>query len=332
LQSTAKYDHNAIAEGEAKLAMFKFTGSQIEALTPLMEAGNYAELLQGLTDKVGGFAEKEGGTALGKTQILKNEMDDLKEKIGGALVPVLLKVVPPLMQMLEYFNKNSATLTKVLAIVGSVIGLIWLLNAAVRAYTIVQIALNIAMSLNPVGLIIIAIVALVAGIYLLWTNSSAFRDFFIAMWGDIWGFLKGIGHWFAHDFVDFFVNAWKFVERVFSWDNIVLGFKTGINLLIRAWNALDFGIHIHVPSILGLPGFNFDINDVIPDIPYLDVGGSILQTGIAVVHRGETVVPAGRSAGGAGVARIEFGGRTDSAFATAFMKLVRSGDIVIKAA
>jgi len=373
LQSTAKYDHNAIAEGEAKLAMFKFTGSQIEALTPLMEdfasktgmglseaattfgkamigqgrglkqvgiqfkdtgtaAGNYAELLQGLTDKVGGFAEKEGGTALGKTQILKNEMDDLKEKIGGALVPVLLKVVPPLMQMLEYFNKNSATLTKVLAIVGSVIGIIWLLNAAVRAYTIVQIALNIAMSLNPVGLIIIAIVALVAGIYLLWTNSAGFRDFFIGMGNDILGVLKAVGGWFAGPFVNFFKNGMALIQKAFSWDNIVLGFKIAINQLIRAWNALDFGIHIHVPSILGLPGFNFDINDVIPDIPYLDVGGSILQTGIAVVHRGETVVPAGRSAGGAGVARIEFGGRTDSAFATAFMKLVRSGDIVIKAA
>jgi len=363
LQSTAKYDHNAIAEGEAKLAMFKFTGSQIEALTPLMEdfasktgmglteaattfgkamigqgrglkqvgiqfkdtgtaAGNYAELLQGLTDKVGGFAEKEGGTALGKTQILKNEMDDLKEKIGGALVPVLLKVVPPLMHMLEYFNKNSATLTKVLAIVGSVIGIIWLLNAAVRAYTIVQIALNIAMSLNPVGLIIIAIVALVAGIYLLWTNSSPFRDFFINMWHDIWDFLKGIGHWFAHDFVDFFVNGWKFVERVFSWDNIVAGFKAGINLLIRMWNALDFGIHIHIPSVLGLPGFNFDVNDVIPDIPYLDVGGSILQTGIAVVHKGETVIPAGRAGGAAVTVRFDFTG-ADQEFARMVRKTAR---------
>jgi len=102
----------------------------------------------------------------------------------------------------------------------------------------------------------------------------------------------------------------------------VLGFKTGINLLIRAWNALDFGIHIHVPSILGLPGFNFDINDVIPDIPYLDVGGSVLQTGIAVVHRGETVIPAGRGAGGAVTVRFDFTG-ADQEFARMVRKTVR---------
>lgn len=363
LQATAKYDHNAIAEGQAKLAMFKFTGQQIEQLSPLLEdfasktgmglseaattfgramlgqarglkqvginfkatgdeAKDFGTLMSDLTDKVGGFAEKEGDTALGKTQILKNEMEDLKEKIGAGLVPILLKVVPPLMQILEYFNKNSATLTKVLAIVGSVIGIIWLLNAAVRAYTTVQIALNIAMSLNPVGLIIIAIIALVAGIYLLWTNSAGFRDFFIGMWDHIWSFLKGIGEWFAGPFVNFFVDAWRFVEKVFSWDNIVLGFKTGINALIRAWNALDFSITIKIPDwVPGIGGKGFYIPDIIPDIPYLDVGGTVLSTGVAMVHRGEVVVPPGKGGGAATVVIDVRGG--DSEFKRWIRSIVR---------
>lgn len=61
---------------------------------------------------------------------------------------------------------------------------------------------------------------------------------------------------------------------------------------------------------------------------------------LAVVHGGERVLTPSQQAtiakGGDGAAapmalRIDFGGGTDSAFATAFMKLVRSGDITISA-
>lgn len=149
---------------------------------------------------------------------------------------------------------------------------------------------NVAMYANPIGLIILAIVAFVAVIVLLWTHSEGFRKFFIGMWDHIWTFLKMIGHWFANDFAGFFVNAWHVIENAFKWDNFVAAFKMAVNYLIRGWNALDFGIHIHLPSWAG--GYGLDIDDVIPDIPYLDTGGRVRSSGLAVIHKGEEIVPA----------------------------------------
>jgi len=90
--------------------------------------------------------------------------------------------------------------------------------------TAAQWLLNIAMDANPVGLVIIAIAALVGGIYLLWTNSAGFRDFFIGLWGHIWDVLKAIGGWFAGPFVNFFVDAWHVINH--AWDAAIGWFES----------------------------------------------------------------------------------------------------------
>ena len=179
----------------------------------------------------------------------------------------------------------------------------WAIATAI--ITAAQWLWNIAMYANPIGLIILAIVAFIAVIVLLWMHSEGFRKAFIDQWTYIWGILKAIGGWFAGPFVDFFKKAWQTLENTFTWGNIVAAFKAGVNALIRAWNALDFGMHLHLPSWAG--GYGFDIDDLIPDIPYLDTGGNILETGVAVVHKGETVVPAS-GGGGPVVIEIHSGG------------------------
>lgn len=57
------------------------------------DAGKNFELVMGaLSAKVGGFAEKEGQTAAGKLEILKNQFGEVQEQIGAKLMPVLLKL------------------------------------------------------------------------------------------------------------------------------------------------------------------------------------------------------------------------------------------------
>jgi hypothetical protein len=72
-----------------------------------------------------------------------------------------------------------------------------------------------------------------------------------------------------------------------------------INALIDHWNALEIPrIDIHFP----LPfGKSFDVGAgpfALPDIPHLDTGGFVIGTGVAVVHKGERVLPAGRAGAG----------------------------------
>lgn len=186
------------------------------------------------------------------------------------------------------------------------------ISLVTKIATAVQIAWNIAMYANPIGLIILAIVALVAAFVYLWNNNEGFRKFFINMWNHIWGFLKSIGAWFAGPFVNFFKKAWSFLsglvvgyfnlyintwKKIFSfigaipgkirslargmWNGLIDSFRGVINAIIGAWNSLDFGIHVHLPAALG--GFGFDVDDVVPDIPYLAKGGIVTGPTLAVL-------------------------------------------------
>lgn len=225
--------------------------------------------------------------------------------------------------------------------------------------TAAQWAWNVALYANPIGLIILAIIALVAGIYLLWTNSAGFRDFFIGMWDHIWSFMKMIGGWFAGPFADFFVKAWGFITSSFAfvrdfvingfmfwldmitslrgriasaarglWDGIVSSFKSAINTLIRLWN--NFSLTIGGGSVLGMSIPSVTLST--PDIPYLAKGGRALAPGLSVVgddgpelaylDRGATIqpLPQGGASGGGG--SVEISG-DDSRFADAVLFVIR---------
>lgn len=191
-------------------------------------------------------------------------------------------------------------------------------SAATKAYAVAQWALNVAMDANPIGLIIIAIVALVAGIVLLWQHSEAFRNFWIAVWDWIKNAALDVAHWFTGPFVGFWAAGFHWVQQhareAADWVegrfNAFIGFFTGLpgrittaarglfngliadgragfNTLIGLWNRLDFGINVHVPSWVPLIGGNsFTVPDIIPDLPYLANGGVITSAGAAVVGDG----------------------------------------------
>ena len=59
------------------------------------------------------------------------------------------------------------------------------MTLAQKAAAAAQAALNVVMSANPIGLVILAITALVAGFMLLWKNSESFREFWINLWEKI---------------------------------------------------------------------------------------------------------------------------------------------------
>lgn len=61
-----------------------------------------------------------------------------------------------------------------------------------KIVTAAQAALNIVMSANPIAIIILAIVALVAGFIYLWNNVEGFRNFWISVWEAISGFFTAV--------------------------------------------------------------------------------------------------------------------------------------------
>lgn len=58
-------------------------------------------------------------------------------------------------------------------------------SVATKTYAAIQWLLNAAMAANPIGAVIAAVVALIAGIVLLWKNSETFRNIVIGAWSAI---------------------------------------------------------------------------------------------------------------------------------------------------
>lgn len=256
----------------------------------------------------------------------------------GAATPILLGVSGAVDLLTLATNaltaswlKNTAGMVanRVAQIAGSV---------ATGVMTAAQWLLNVALSANPIGLVIIAIVALVAAIVLLWTHSEGFRNFFIAMWGYIWDFLKAIGAWFAGPFADFFValwnritgvlgaikdgfvNAFNFVKNFVSnsidfilglpgkiknafvsvGDFISAPFRAGFNAVSRFWNSTIGRLSWTIPG--WVPGIGGNTISA-PHLPTAATGADVLRTGAMLVHKGEQVVPAAKAGFGS-----QFGG------------------------
>ena len=71
------------------------------------------------------------------------------------------------------------------------------------------------------------------------------------------------------------------------------GIATGIaNAFIGAWNRLDIGFEVEIPSwVPGLGGRSWGVSDLIPDVPTLHSGGITTRAGLANLDAAEVVTP-----------------------------------------
>jgi TP901 family phage tail tape measure protein len=99
-----------------------------------------------------------------------------------------------------------------------------------------------------------------------------------------------------NSFIGWIQGTWNTFTNIFSWNNIIAGFKGFINTIIGYWNKLDFGIHFGFTIPGWVPGiggqhFGVDINDIIPDIGYLAKGGFLTNGAAAIVGEGRSQYP-----------------------------------------
>jgi TP901 family phage tail tape measure protein len=97
------------------------------------------------------------------------------------------------------------------------------ISVATKAWTAAQWLWNAAMNANPIGLIIIAVAALVAAGYWLYNNWDAVCAAVSAAWQWVWDKIKAF---------------WNWLTGIFSWDGITAGFDTAKNLVASGWEGL----------------------------------------------------------------------------------------------
>lgn len=201
------------------------------------EGATATEALAEIQKAAAGQAETYGKTVAGQMELLKNNMGDVSEAIGGALIPIiadLMKNIMPLIQNIKAWIAEHPGLTKVIVIVAAAVGglmlvlgpLLMILPGIIAALPILGVAFTVLT--GPVGLIIAAIVALIAIGVLLYKNW----DTISAKAKEIWEGIKNL-----------FSNIWQGITGIFqqNWDKIlaILFPPIGVPMLIaRHWEEI----------------------------------------------------------------------------------------------
>lgn len=182
-----------------------------------LASGDWAKVQEELNGLVGGAAATAANTAAGKYAIMQTQITEAKESIGAGLLPVIEKLVPILIRMADYVQKNSAQIGTLGTAVAIFAAGIVTLNYAIKAYVILaktvtavtklwsiaQAGLNILLSLNPIGLIVLAIAAFVAIVVLAYKKSETFRGIV----DGLFTILKQVGTFIKNVLIGYF-NIW----------------------------------------------------------------------------------------------------------------------------
>lgn len=223
------------------------------------------------TAKAHGQFAREAGSASGSLQIAQANAKNAAAKLGTVLLPVIAKVAGKAAELAEFITRNSKEFTILLGVLGAVAATVLAVNAALSAYhaiativrvaTIVwrnaQLALNLALMANPVGLLIAAIVIVVGLFILAYKRSSKFRAIVQAVMhaaaaavGWVVKAVKVLIGWIA----DKAVKAWRALSRFAGrvWRGIGTATRVYIAVVklviswirskaVAAWNRLKTG-------------------------------------------------------------------------------------------
>lgn len=161
-----------------------------------LKSKDMAAITAELAEKTGGAAAEAANTATGRYRVMQVTMGELQETLGAALLPVLSILVSVLQRATTFASAHTTAVKIVAGAVAAFAAAIILANivlklhaagtkiasAATKAYAAIQWLLNAALSANPIGIVVVAVAALVAGVVIAYRRSETFRDAVGKLW------------------------------------------------------------------------------------------------------------------------------------------------------
>ena len=219
---------------------------------------------------VAGFAETQ--------KTLKQQEDQLSASFGAMMIELGQKLLPVLTSVTGYFAKHRDVLVTVTAaIAGLLIGLatysavMKTIAIATKVWAAAQFVLDAAMDANPIGLVVIAIAALAAGLIYAYKHSETFRNIVNTAFASV----VAQGEWLWKMLKVSFNAIVKGVELVGK--GIAQPFISAFNAIRWAWNSTIGGKGFSIPGwVPGIGGDSFTI-------PRFASGGNTGGGGMALV-------------------------------------------------
>lgn len=261
----------SVANLEA-FALSKGITKSYDSMTQAEQATlRYQYIMSTTADAQGDYAKTSDSTA-NKTRTTMLQFQSLAAELGKELLPLVNDLLSGAQNIIKWFNKLSPSGKKVVLVLGGIAaaigpvataigGLItigtgiskiteamkkWevvtkLQAVATKAMTIAQGALNTVMNMNPISLIIIAIVALIAIIVVLWNKCEWFRDGVMAVINVIWSAIQAAFNFIVNIFTTVFNFIWGIVQAYVNfwisvWSTI---FNVVSSVLTTIWNTIQ---------------------------------------------------------------------------------------------
>jgi phage-related minor tail protein len=218
--------------------------------------------------RVDGAAKKAGQTL---NDNAKTTLTSFQRKATAAFSQAAAAIV-------NFGMQHQAVVVPLLGALATLAGIIFAVGAATKAWaaiqavvkaatvawTAVQWALNSALFANPIGLIVLAIVALVAAIVLAWNKSETFRNVVLGVWNAVkagaaalWGGIKAAwdGIVAATSRVTGWIkSAWDGITGFFKkwWPLLIVIFTPWLAAIIAIWNRWGGKITGGVKKFFGI--------------------------------------------------------------------------------
>nr|DAL69193.1 MAG TPA: Minor tail protein [Caudoviricetes sp.]DAL69203.1 MAG TPA: Minor tail protein [Caudoviricetes sp.] len=193
-------------------------------------------VVKGLANVITAIDEGMQNAGLGS---IAENFDKIKGAVNVAFKAITDSIPPAISFLTNLWNTIKPFLPLIMAVVGYISiyqGVMGTARKAVELYNGAQKMMNVLMNLNPIGLIIAAVITLVAGFIYLWNTSEEFRNFWIGLWETVKSAVGAA--------IDWIVSVWDGISEWFkqSWDGVSDWFGKlwqGIaDTASKAWSAI----------------------------------------------------------------------------------------------
>lgn len=287
--------------------------------------------IEGVASKLDGMVGS-GGILTGVVVNLKSIWSSLGKVWTDLVLPVMKQfkdIIPSwtsglglVAAVLRFVAKNGKVLRPILAALLAGFLAFKVVSSIIKGITAAQTLLNVVMAMNPIGLVVIAIAALAAGLIYAWNNSETFRNVVTGAFNSVKSAVVGVWNWIHDNWplllailtgpigvaVLAIVSNWDTIKSAVTgvkdwivgrWNDIV-GFLTGLPDKIGAaasgmWDGIKEAFRGVINWVIDAwNGLKFTIPGFDPPGPGPKFGGFTLGVPtIERLHEGGTTTSAG---------------------------------------